>query len=239
MSGAAGDARRVAALEEALDLARGLGLVVAARGLRQRRGLRPAAAARLPPRRGRVHRRRDAGRRAGGLGRPLEPAVGPSASPHDPARCRCARLLATLLGVLGVLVAALFVVTTLQLRGANFQAEAENRRTESFLLADRCARAPTTSRNMVRLYVSTGDPRYRDYYDEILAIRGGTAPRPRDYDSSFWNRVLAEGKGFVSLRPARVADRPDARGATSRHRSSTPSTPRCAPRTTWRRSSAT
>ena len=32
MSGAAGDARRIAALEQALDLARGLGLVVAAAG---------------------------------------------------------------------------------------------------------------------------------------------------------------------------------------------------------------
>ncbi|MGH9280786.1 MAG: ATP-binding protein [Acidimicrobiales bacterium] len=51
--------------------------------------------------------------------------------------------------------------------------------------------------HMVRLYVSTGDPRYRSYYDEILAIRSGTAPRPRDYGSSFWDRVLAEGKGFV------------------------------------------
>ena len=29
---------------------------------------------------------------------------------------------------------------------------------------------------MVRLYVSTGQPRYRDYYNEILAIRDGTAP---------------------------------------------------------------
>ena len=117
------------------------------------------------------------------------------------------RLLAILLGSLGVLVAALFVLTTLQLRGANFQAEAENRRTQSFLLADRCARARTISRRMVRLYVSTGDPRYRDYYDEILAIRSGTAPRPRDYDSSFWDRVLAEGDDSSSTaRPESLTD---------------------------------
>ena len=63
------------------------------------------------------------------------------------------RLLAILLGVLGVLVAALFVVTTLQLRGANFQAEAENRRTESFLLADQMRQSSNDLTNMVRLYV--------------------------------------------------------------------------------------
>ena len=87
------------------------------------------------------------------------------------------RLLAILLGVLGLLVAALFVVTTLQLRGAHFQAEAENRRTESFLLADQMRQSSNDLTNLVRLYVATGDPRYRDYYDEILAIRAGTAPR--------------------------------------------------------------
>ena len=117
------------------------------------------------------------------------------------------RLLAMLLGVLGVLVAALFVVTTLQLRGANFEADAQNRRTESFLLADQMRQSSNDLTNMVRLYVSTGDTRYRAYYDEILAIRGGTAPRPRGYDSSFWNRVLAEGKGFVEYgRPESLTD---------------------------------
>ena len=118
-----------------------------------------------------------------------------------PSRLSLRRLLAILLGVLGLLVAALFVVTTLQLRGANFQSEAENRRTESFLLADSMRQSSNELTRMVRMYVSTGDPRYRDYYEEILAIRAGTAPRPRQYDSSFWDRVLARGKGFVDYGP--------------------------------------
>ena len=203
---AAADARRIAALEQALDLARGLGLVVAAAGcdsaadfdLLLQLGCRHAEGAFIA----------DAmpGCRAAGLGRRLEPTV-------DRRRVRMSaplslrRLLAILLGVLGVLVAALFVVTTLQLRGANFQAEAENRRTESFLLADQMRQSSNDLTNLVRLYVSTGDARYRDYYDEILAIRAGTAPRPRGYDSSFWNRVLAEGKGFVEYgRPESLID---------------------------------
>jgi signal transduction histidine kinase/CheY-like chemotaxis protein/HPt (histidine-containing phosphotransfer) domain-containing protein len=127
------------------------------------------------------------------MGGALEPGVSTQLSLR--------RLLGVLLAVLAALVAALFVVTTLQLRGANFQADAENRRTESFLLADQMRQSSNDLTNMVRLYVSTGDIRYRGYYDEILAIRAGEAPRPKDYDSSFWNRVLAEGNGFVRYGP--------------------------------------
>jgi signal transduction histidine kinase/CheY-like chemotaxis protein/HPt (histidine-containing phosphotransfer) domain-containing protein len=116
---------------------------------------------------------------------------------HGGRRLSLRSLLAGLLGVLGVLVAALLVIATLQLSGARAQSRAENRRTTSFLLADSMRQSSNDLTNMVRLYVSTGDPRYRGYYNEILAIRAGSAPRPRYYNSSFWNRVLAEGTGFV------------------------------------------
>jgi signal transduction histidine kinase/CheY-like chemotaxis protein len=111
------------------------------------------------------------------------------------------RLVAVGLSAFGVLVAALIVVTTLQLRGSQRQADTENRRAESFLLAESMRQSSNELTNMVRLYVSTGDPRYRRYYNEILAIRSGRAPRPRGYDSSFWDRVLARGKGFVRYGP--------------------------------------
>jgi HAMP domain-containing protein len=107
------------------------------------------------------------------------------------------RRLGALLVTLGVLLAALLVVTTLQLRASGAQTRAENRRNESFRLADSMRQSSNDLTLMVRLYVSTGDPRYRGYYDEILAIRAGTAPQPMHYDSSFWDRVIAEGKGFV------------------------------------------
>ena len=111
------------------------------------------------------------------------------------------RLLAVLLCTLGLLVAALFVVTTLLVREGNEQADAENRRTRSFLVADSVRQSSNDLTLMVRLYVSTGDPTYRDHYEEILAIRRGEAPRPEGYDSAFWDRVLAEGKGFVEYGP--------------------------------------
>ena len=111
------------------------------------------------------------------------------------------RLLALLLTAFGLLVGALIVIAALQLEGSQSQAAAENRRSRSFLLADSMRQSSNDLTNMVRLYVSTGAPRYRAYYDEILAIRSGEAPRPRDYDSAFWDRVLAEGKRNVRYGP--------------------------------------
>jgi signal transduction histidine kinase/CheY-like chemotaxis protein/HPt (histidine-containing phosphotransfer) domain-containing protein len=115
--------------------------------------------------------------------------------------------LGALLAALGVLVAGLLVVATLQLRASGAQARAENQRNSSFRLADSMCQSSNALTLMVRLYVSTGEPRYRSYYDEILAIRSGTAPRPTQYDSSFWDRVLAEGKGFVEYgEPSSLVD---------------------------------
>ena len=121
--------------------------------------------------------------------------------------CSIRRRLGTLLTSLGVLVAALLVVTTLQLRASDAQARAENQRNRSFRLADSMRQSSNDLTLMVRLHVSTGEPRYRGYYEEILAIRSGTAPRPVHYDSSFWDRVLAEGKGFVEYgKPESLVD---------------------------------
>lgn len=107
------------------------------------------------------------------------------------------QLLGGLLGLLGLLVLGLFLLASMQLHAARRQTDAENRRAKSFLIADGMRQSSNDLTNMVRLYVATGQWRYRDYYEEILAVRAGKAPRPLQYDSSFWDRVLAEGKGFV------------------------------------------
>jgi signal transduction histidine kinase/CheY-like chemotaxis protein len=111
------------------------------------------------------------------------------------------RLLAILLGVLGLLVVGLLVVASLQASGSAAQTRAENRRISSFLLADSLRQSSNDLTNMVRLYVATGRAQFRDYYGQILAIRAGTMPRPLGYDSSFWDRVLAQGEGFIRYGP--------------------------------------
>jgi signal transduction histidine kinase/CheY-like chemotaxis protein/HPt (histidine-containing phosphotransfer) domain-containing protein len=111
------------------------------------------------------------------------------------------RLLIVLLGVLGILVGALLFVTTRQLDTAAQRADSEKRRFQSIDLANSLRKSSDDLSNMVRLYVSTGQTRYRRYYEELLAIRSGDAPRPRNYDAAFWDRVLAQGKRGVTYGP--------------------------------------
>jgi signal transduction histidine kinase/CheY-like chemotaxis protein len=103
--------------------------------------------------------------------------------------------------VLLALLAGLGYVTHLQSRNAQLQAGAESRRSESYRLAEQMRQSSNELTTMVRLYVSTGEPRYRDYFNQILAIRNGSAPRPLHYDGSFWDRVLARGTGDVQYGP--------------------------------------
>ena len=98
-----------------------------------------------------------------------------------------------LLLVLALLLLLLVVVTTFQLRGSNYQTAEENRRVVSLGLADSMRQSSNDLTRMVQLYVSTGQPAYRTYYNDILAIRAGTSPRPVNYTNSFWDQVLANG----------------------------------------------
>ena len=111
------------------------------------------------------------------------------------------RLLIVLLGVLAILVAALLFITTRQLDTAAQRAGSEKRRFQSIELANSLRKSSDDLSNMVRLHVSTGATRYRRYYEELLAIRSGNAPRPRNYDAAFWDRVLAQGKRDVTYGP--------------------------------------
>lgn len=109
--------------------------------------------------------------------------------------------LGGLLGIVVVLAAALLLVTVMQLRTANDRTTAEQSRMTSFRLADQMRQTSNDLTRMVRLYVSTGQGRYRDYYDQILRIRAGQEGRPRAYDSSFWDRVLARGPNGIATGP--------------------------------------
>ncbi|WP_051471084.1 hybrid sensor histidine kinase/response regulator [Patulibacter minatonensis] len=128
---------------------------------------------------------------------------GSSPAPEPPRRSPSLRqALGALLAVVLVLAVLLFGVTVVQLSTATDRSDAERGRVTSFRLADQVRQSSNDLTRMVRLAVTTGDPVYRTYYDRILQIRRGTAPRPVDYDSSFWDRVLADGYGGVRTGPA-------------------------------------
>jgi diguanylate cyclase (GGDEF)-like protein len=47
---------------------------------------------------------------------------------------------------------------------------------------------------MARSYVVTGEPRYRQHYQEIIDIRDGRRPHPQGYDNVYWDLVLDGGQ---------------------------------------------
>jgi diguanylate cyclase (GGDEF)-like protein/PAS domain S-box-containing protein len=71
---------------------------------------------------------------------------------------------------------------------------ANDRRHISFLLADELRQSSDDLTRMARLYVVTGNPLYKKYYQSILDIRDGKIPRPEDYQNIYWDFVLADGK---------------------------------------------
>ncbi len=73
---------------------------------------------------------------------------------------------------------------------------ANESRHRSYLLADELRQSSDDLTRMVRTYVVTGAPIYKQHYQEILDIRDGKKPRPADYDDIYWDLVLAD-----NLRP--------------------------------------
>lgn len=68
-------------------------------------------------------------------------------------------------------------------------------RYRSYVLADGLRQTSDDLTTMLRLHVVTGDPLYRDYFNEIVDIRNGAAPRPNKYSElPYWNYVLATGE---------------------------------------------
>lgn len=94
--------------------------------------------------------------------------------------------LATLL--LFFLTIAVYSYTELQTKKAHAT------QLTSFLLSDELRQTSDDLTRMARLYVSTGNPLYKQYYQEVLDIRDGKSPRPIASDEIYWDLVLADNK---------------------------------------------
>lgn len=79
---------------------------------------------------------------------------------------------------------------------------ANESRQQSFLLADELRQSSDDLTRMVRTYVVTGDPIYKQHYQEILDIRDGKEPRPVTYQNIYWDLVLADDQRPRLLGPA-------------------------------------
>jgi diguanylate cyclase (GGDEF)-like protein/PAS domain S-box-containing protein len=65
-------------------------------------------------------------------------------------------------------------------------------RQRSILLAEELRQSSDDLTRMVRTYAVTGNPLYKKHYQEILDIRDGRQARPVDYQSVYWDLVLAD-----------------------------------------------
>jgi sigma-B regulation protein RsbU (phosphoserine phosphatase) len=102
--------------------------------------------------------------------------------------------LLTICAAVLILISGSLYVVSLAVQTQADIARAEARRYHSYQLADGLRQSSDDLTRMARLYVVTGDPRYRQYFDEILAIRDGQAPRPFDYGNIYWDLVIGWGK---------------------------------------------
>ena len=103
-------------------------------------------------------------------------------------------LLALTLLMAGLMLAALQRVSGAQSRAT----EASDTRYRSYLLADELRQSSDDLTRLARTYVVTGDSRYEQQYQDILAIRNGTKPRPDHYERIYWDLVA----GGVAVPPA-------------------------------------
>ncbi|MHC5006831.1 MAG: SpoIIE family protein phosphatase [Planctomycetota bacterium] len=93
-----------------------------------------------------------------------------------------------------VLAIGAFVVVALMVRNQDRIADAQTRRFLSYQLADEVRQSSDDLTRMARTYVVTGDPRFEEYFNRILEIREGRAPRPVGYHGVYWDFVTATGQ---------------------------------------------
>lgn len=90
-----------------------------------------------------------------------------------------------------VLLVAVFLSFTAYVIAEKDIDRANDQRQQSLMLAHHLRLTSDELTRMVRSYVVTGEPRFKQYYQDILDIRNGTKPMPDGYLDIYWDRVLA------------------------------------------------
>lgn len=70
---------------------------------------------------------------------------------------------------------------------------AQERRYQSYVLADELRQSSDDLTRLARTYVVTADPRFEEQYWAVLDIRNGKAPRPLNYERIYWDFMAADG----------------------------------------------
>jgi sigma-B regulation protein RsbU (phosphoserine phosphatase) len=103
------------------------------------------------------------------------------------------RFLLPLFLVIAILMSVLTGWLAIRLKASLDEvADAQERRFLSVLLADELRQSSDDLTNFARLFVQTGNKRFEKYFQQVLEIRNGEAPRPEGYEGIYWDRVVAE-----------------------------------------------
>ena len=89
---------------------------------------------------------------------------------------------------------ALFITLNFYIFSEKRIDRANEQRLMSFHLADQMRQSTDDLSLMARIYVMDLNPRYKEYYQNILDIRNGNMIRPEGYFNVYWDFVLANTK---------------------------------------------
>ncbi|MBI2745845.1 MAG: EAL domain-containing protein [Burkholderiales bacterium] len=92
------------------------------------------------------------------------------------------------------IAALLFICFGIYVQAEKQVDRANEARYRSRLLADELRQSSDDLTRMVRSYVQTGNPLYKQYFGDILAIRDGRKPRPLNYDGIYWDLFGPDGR---------------------------------------------
>ena len=85
-------------------------------------------------------------------------------------------------------------VLCLMLLNQHALVESQRIRFQSYLRADELRQSSDDLTRFARTYVVTGDAKYHNMYQDVLAIRNGERPRPDHYERIYWDFVASTGK---------------------------------------------
>ncbi len=91
---------------------------------------------------------------------------------------------------LSVLSAGVAYLSNRLLQSAKEIAEYEINRSSSLDLARELSQSSDDLTSMIRLYAVTGNSKYKEYFFNISKIRDGIIEHPKNYNLSFWDKVL-------------------------------------------------
>ncbi len=89
---------------------------------------------------------------------------------------------------------ALIAAFTVYVRAEKAIDVANELRLQSYLLADELRQSSDDLTRMARAYAATGNPIYKQHYQEILDIRNGKRARPEHYENIYWDLVQSDNQ---------------------------------------------